>query len=207
MQAGCKCLVASNIPRVKCLELGFVGYLPKLSACLLESLCVCGLQLFAASSVCLLVQDVRDNKAEAASAAPQALRLCQMVGLRASFCWNLSPCCYSENQIIVSTAEAADILAGPKLLLACFDCVTCWLHQSLQGLVVDWMDCLSAYIAIAIKVASDRHELVVMHAFRNHDFTLQIGHVSSFNSCFACPNHANMSTMAVRQQSGQPGTS
>lgn len=29
----------------------------------------------------LLLQDVRDNKVEAASAAPQALRLCQMVGM------------------------------------------------------------------------------------------------------------------------------
>ena len=31
-----------------------------------------------------LLQDVRDNKAEAANAAPQALRLCQMVGSTAS---------------------------------------------------------------------------------------------------------------------------
>ena len=35
---------------------------------------------FRYSAAVLLLQDVRDNKTEAANAAPQALRLCQMVG-------------------------------------------------------------------------------------------------------------------------------
>lgn len=65
----------------------------------------------------MLLQDVRDNKTEAASAAPQALRLCQMVGFTAP---NISShMCHGSQTTISSHSRAIGLVLPLKAADKC----------------------------------------------------------------------------------------
>ena len=70
----------------------------------------------------MLLQDVRDNKTEAANAAPQALRLCQMVGSTASNFHTDMHCGFEINS---SSQTHAIAVVLPLLDAACqHECVS-----------------------------------------------------------------------------------
>ena len=125
-------------------------------------------------SVTLLLQDVKDNKAEAASAAPQALRLCQMVGLTASPAQ--SQMCYScsYHHDCNWTADLCSQRNVPNLSVAlCCNSVAGQMHVSLEVMLVELLGCMPAIDANAA-VFNRRHGLIVMHTSQKDDFIIYV---------------------------------
>lgn len=67
----------------------------------------------------MFLQDVRDNKTEAANAAPQALRLCQMVGSTAS---NFNTHMHRDSKTVTSSHSHAIAVVLPLLAADTVNC-------------------------------------------------------------------------------------
>lgn len=152
-------------------------------------------------AVTLLLQDVKDNKAEAASAAPQALRLCQMVGLitspaQSQMCYSCSNC-HDCNWI----ADLCSQLHASNLSVAlCYNSVAEQMHVSLQVMLVELLGCMPAIDANAA-VFNRRHGLIVMHASQKDDLLSSmssLGRAASFSrpdsQPLSSPSQASMLT-------------
>lgn len=95
----------------------------------------------------MLLQDVRDNKTEAASAAPQALRLCQMVGFTAQHVD--SQMHHGSKTTISSHSHAIVLMLTPKAADKCI-----YITFQIGGLFQSYVAQLSMMSVSTVKVVS-----------------------------------------------------
>ncbi len=162
------------------------------------------------------VQDVRDNKVEAANAAPQALRLCQMVGSTWPTLF-VSMHHYADLVKLCLTCSAVQIHAGvytmKRTLWQCFAWTTCSVHLSwhnkicqelaLQYCAIALCNCHSNIICWSVQYILEQtriqSSLVAMSLdmLKAADFECKFDIAAFARKLPLCPSHPNHGTSST----------